>query len=105
MVKEGNLLSAAKRIGLYMIITLGVYITGVVAYIVGGFVEEDVLPALGLNTTGSAYTGATGLISTFYTAINTIAGIVTVVTGLLTLNVVLQAFGIKLNLNMGGSKV
>ena len=37
-----------------MIITLGVYITGVVAYIVGGFVEEDVLPALGLNTSGSA---------------------------------------------------
>ena len=104
MVQASNLLSAAKQIGLYVIITLGVYLGAIVALIVAGFVEEDVVTALGLNATGTAVTNIGTLFTAFYAAVVTITGIVTVVTGLLTLNVVLTAFGIKLNLNMG-SKV
>jgi len=102
MVQANNLLSAAKQIGLYVMITLGVYLGAIVALIVAGFVEEDVITALGLNSSGTAVTNIGTLFTAFYAAVVTITGIVTVITGLLTLNVVLQAFGIKLNLNMGG---
>ena len=101
MVQANNLLAAAKQIGVYVMITLGVYLGAIVALIVAGFVEEDVITALGLASNGSAVTNIGTLFTAFYLAITTITGIVTVITGLLTLNVVLQAFGIKLNLSMG----
>jgi len=44
MALGNNLLSAAKQIGLYIFITLGIYIVGFVAYIVLGFLSEKVLP-------------------------------------------------------------
>lgn len=101
MVSANNLLGAAKDIGKYVFITFGTYFGAVIVFIVMGFVEESVLPALGLNTSGTAYTNITGLFTAAYLAITTIVGIVTVITGLLTLNVVLKAFGINLSMEVG----
>lgn len=101
MVQTNDLLNAAKQIGVFVMITLGVYLGAIIALIVAGFIEEQVVTALGLNASGTAATNIGTLFTAFYLAIVTITGIVTVVTGLLTLNVVLTAFGIKLNLNMG----
>ena len=105
MVQVSNLLSAAKDISKYVLITFGVYFTAIVVFIVIGYIEETVLTALNLNTSGTAYSNITSLFTAAYTAITGITAIVTVVTGLLTLNVVLKAFGINLKLDMGGGRV
>lgn len=88
-----DLLQAAKDIGAYILITVGTYMIAIVGHLVIGFLEEKVLPNLGLNATGTAYTAITTMTGTIHTAITAIAAIMTVITGLLTLSVVLKAFG------------
>ena len=106
MVQANNLLSAAKDIGKYVMITFGTYFTAVVVFIIMGYIEETVLTSLGLNTSGSAYSNIQSLFTAAYTSITGITAIVTVITGLLTLNVVLKAFGVNLKLDFGtGSRV
>ena len=100
-----NLLSAAKQIGLYIFITLGIYIVGFVAYIVLGFLSEKVLPNMGLSNVVAAYTAIGTMITAGITAVTAMLAIVTIVTGLLTLNIVLTTFGVKLNFNTGGGRV
>jgi hypothetical protein len=104
MSMGNNLLKAAKDIGVYLMVTVGVYLAGFVTYIVIGFLQEKVLTSMGLNSTGSAYTGITTMFTAAYTAIAAIVAIVTIITGLLTLQVVLTTFGFKLNFS-GGSRV
>lgn len=106
MVQASNLLSAAKDIGKYVLITFGTYFAAVVVFIIMGYLEETVLSSLGLNSSGTAYTNIQNLFTAAYTAITAITAIVTVITGLLTLNVVLKAFGVNLKLDFGmGSRV
>lgn len=107
MVDSTSLLSAAKDVGKYVMITFTVYFIAIVMFIIGGFLEETVIPGMGLNTSGSAYTEIMNLFTSFYTAVQAIVAIVTVITGLLTLMVVLKAFGInlKLDFGMGNSRV
>jgi hypothetical protein len=102
MALGNNLLKAAKQIALYLFITVGIYIAGFVAYIVLGFLLEKVLPNMGLNASGTAYSSISTMITAGNTAVTAILAIVTIITGLLTLNVVLTTFGVKLNFNMGG---
>lgn len=101
MVQRNDLLGAAKDIGVYVLITVGTYMGAIVAHLVIGFFEEKVLPQLGLNASGTAYTAIESLASTAHTSITAIAGIVTVITGLLTLNVVLRAFGFSFSFSKG----
>ena len=101
MVDSSNLLSAAKDVMKYVFVAFLTYFAAIIVHIVLGFVEETVIPNLGLNATGTAVTAIGTLITSIGTAITAIVAIVTVITGLLTLNVVLKAFGIKLNLNFG----
>ena len=96
-----NLMNAAKDIGKYLLITVGTYLAGFVAYIVVGYLQDKVLPNMGLNSSGSAYTGITTMFTAAYTAIAAIVAIVTIITGLMTLNVVLTTFGIRLDFNYG----
>jgi hypothetical protein len=85
----------------YVFVAFLTYFAAIVVHIIVGFVDEKVIPALGLNESGTAVTAIDSIITAIGTAITAIVGIVTVITGLLTLNVVLKAFGIKLNFNMG----
>ena len=101
MALGNNLLKASKQVGLYLLIILGIYIVGFVVYIVLGFLEEQVLPNMGLSNTGAAYTAIGTMLTAAYVAVTAILAIVTIITGLLTLNVVLTTFGVKLNFNMG----
>lgn len=105
MAMGNNLMDAAKDIGKYLLVTVGVYLAGFVAYVIVGFLEEKVLTNIGLNSSGSAYTGIGTMFTAAFTAIAAIVAIVTIITGLLTLNVVLTTFGIKLNLSAGSSRV
>ena len=106
MVSSNNLASAAKSIAKFVAITFGAYFAGIILVIVMGYVQEDVVPALGLNTSGAAVTQLNTFFSGFYTAVGAIVAIITVITGLLTLNVVLQAFGINIKTMIGsGSRV
>lgn len=102
MVNSANLLSAAKDVMKYVFIAFMTYFAAIIVHIILGFVEESVVPNLGLNTSGTAVTAINSLITSIGTAINAIVAIVTVITGLLTLNVVLKAFGIELKLGFGG---
>lgn len=100
-----NLLNAAKQIGMYIMITVSVYLFGFIGYVIVGFLNEKVVTSLGLNASGSAVTAISTSLTAANTAITAILAIVTIITGLLTLNVVLTAFGVKLNLNMGETRV
>lgn len=93
---------AAKEIATYVFIIFLTYFAGIIIHIVLGFIEEDVLPNLGLNASGTAYSAVTTMITSARTGVNAVVAIATVIVGLLTLNVVLTAFGIKLNFSMGG---
>lgn len=86
----------------YVFVAFLTYFAAIIVHIILGFVEESVIPNLGLNASGTAVTAINTLITAVGTAITAIVAIVTVITGLLTLTVVLKAFGIKLNLSMGG---
>ena len=105
MVNDGALKSAAKDIGIYALITFSTYFTVMLVHVILGFFDEKVLPALGLNASGTAYLAISGLITAVGTALNTIVGIVTVIVGLLTLIIVLKVFGFNINFNMGGGRV
>lgn len=105
MVESSNLLSAAKDVMKYVFVAFLTYFAAIIVHIVIGFVDETVIPNLGLNASGTAVTAIDAIITSIGTAITAIVAIVTVITGLLTLNVVLKAFGIKLNLSMGGGRV
>ena len=99
------LLDSAKDVGKYVLVAFSVYFVGILVHIILGIFSESVVPALGLNATGTAVTAVNTLITAIGTAITAITGIVTVVTGLMILAVVLKLFGFKLNFNMGGKKV
>ena len=101
---SNNLLKAAKDIGIYVLVTLGVYFTAIVAVIILGFLKEKVISALGLNTSGTAVTQINTYITSTYTAITAITAVVTVVTGLLTLSVVLSVFGFNFNFSTMGRR-
>jgi len=105
MVQSSNLISAAKDIAKYVMLTFMVYFTAIIVHIVLGFFSESVIPALGLDVNGTAVLAIDTLITTIGTAITAITGIVTVITGLLTLSIVLKAFNINLNFSMGGGRV
>lgn len=96
------LLDAAKDIGKYVLIAFAVYFTGILVHIILGIFDETVVPAIGLNATGTAATAVGTLITAIGVAITAITGIVTVITGLMILAVVLKLFGFKLDFNMGG---
>lgn len=100
-----NLKSAAKDIGIFVMITFATYFSAIIVHIVLGFFSESVIPALGLASNGTAVTAINTLITAVGTSITALTAIVTVITGLLTLNVVLKAFNINLNFSMGTGKV
>lgn len=105
-MNTSTLLNAAKNIGVYVLVTFGTYFVAIIVWIILGYLQEVVIPNLGLNASGNAVTAINNLITAVGTAITAITAIVTVITGLLTLNVVLQAFGVKLNLNFStGTRV
>lgn len=101
MVDSSNLLSAARDVMKYIFIAFLTYFSAIIVHIIIGFVDEKVIPAIGLDVNGTAVTAIGTIITSIGAAITSIVAIVTVITGLLTLNVVLKAFGIKLNFNMG----
>lgn len=105
MVQSSNLISAAKDIATYVMLSFMVYFTAIIVHVVLGFFSESVIPALGLNATGTAVTAINSIVTAIGTAITAITAIVTVITGLLTLSVVLKAFNINLNFSMGGGRV
>jgi hypothetical protein len=97
-----NLMGAAKDLGTYILIFFGTYFTAMLVHIVLGYFTETVIPALGLNATGTAVTAIETLTTGVGTAITAVVAIVAVILGLLTLVVVLRVFGFKLNFGMGG---
>lgn len=104
---SSNLLKAAQDVMKYVFVAFLTYFAGIVVWIILGFLQETVIPNLGLNQSGTAVTAINTLITSIGTAVTAIVAIVTVITGLLTLSVVLEAFGIKLklNFNMGSNKM
>lgn len=97
-----TLLDAAKDIGKYVLVAFSVYFIGILVHIILGIFSENVVPALGLNASGTAVGAVEGLIAAVGLAITAITGIVTVITGLMILVIVLKLFGFKLDFNMGG---
>lgn len=100
-----TLLDAAKDIGKYVLVAFSVYFVAIIVHIVLGIFQETVVPALGLNASGTAVTAIDALITGLGTAITSIVAIVTVVTGLMILAIVLKLFGFKLDFNMGTGRV
>jgi len=97
-----DLMDSAKDLGIYVLVFFGTYFTAMLAHIILGYFNETVVPALGLNATGTAAV-AIGVLSTgIGTAITAVVGIVAVITGLLTLVIVLKIFGFKLNFGSKG---
>lgn len=96
-----NLLDAARDVGRYVLVAFSVYFVAIIVHIVLGIFSETVVPALGLNQTGTAVTAIDTLITSIGTAITSIVAIVTVITGLMILSIVLKLFGFQLNFNMG----
>lgn len=96
-----QILEAAKDIAKYVLVAFSVYFVAIIVHIVLGIFEETVVPALGLNASGTAATAIATLITSVGTAITAIVGLVTVVTGLMILVIVLKLFGFSLNFNMG----
>lgn len=92
-----DLMSAAKDLGVYILVFFGTYFTAMLVHIILGYFSETVVPALGLNASGTAVTAIGVLTTAVGTAITAVVGIVTIITGLLTLVVVLRVFGFKLN--------
>lgn len=99
------LLESAKDIGKYVLVAFSVYFVAIIVHIVLGIFSETVVPALGLNLTGTAVTAINTLITSVGTAITAITALVTVITGLMILVIVLKIFGFELNFNMGAGKV
>lgn len=101
MVNGNAIKKGFKDIGLYSVLLVGSLLASIISAIVVGYMDEKVIPALGLTADGAAAVFIGTVLTTLFAGLTGIMGIATLASGLAILNVLVEMFGFKIKFGSG----